>query len=94
MKKYLSYFKNKYVLTVTVFVLYGLFLDDVDVFTIVRQKSKLSQLEQQNTFVLKQLRETRYTLDQLKFPSEIERYAREKKLFKKDDEDVFVISYE
>jgi len=94
MKKYLSYFKNKYVLTVTIFVLYGLFLDDVDIFTIIRQKSKLSQLEVQNSFVFKQLKETRYTLGQLKFSSEIERYARENKLFKKDNEDVFVISYE
>jgi len=94
MKKYLYNFKNKYILTLTVFVFYGLFLDDVDVFTIVRQKSKLSQLENQNKMVLEQLEETQYTLSQLKFPSEVERYAREKKLFKKDDEDVFVISYE
>lgn len=94
MKKYLAYLKNKYILTITVFVLYGLFLDDVDVFTIVRQKSKLNQLEAQKEMVQEQLAQTRSTYKKLKYPSEVERYAREKKLFKKDNEDVFVISYE
>lgn len=94
MKKYLVHLKNKYILTIIVFVLYGLFLDDIDVFTIIRQKSKLSQLESQKKEVTRQLTETRSTLKKLKYPSEVERYAREKKLFKKDDEDVFVISYE
>jgi len=94
MKKYLVHLKNKYIVTIIVFVLYGLFLDDIDVFTIIRQKSKLSQLESQKKEVSRQLIETRSTLKKLKYPSEVERYAREKKLFKKDDEDVFVISYE
>lgn len=94
MKKIIPLFKNKYILTTTIFVLYSLFLDDVDIFTIFRQKSKLSELTEQKELVNSQLNETRYTVNQLKFDSELERYAREKKLFKKDDEDVFVISYE
>lgn len=94
MKKYLFYLKNKYILTVTIFVLYALFLDDLDIFTAFRQNAKLTALEQQKEQVSKQLKETKTTLDKLKYQSEVERYAREKKLFKKDDEDVFVISYE
>lgn len=94
MKKIIPLFKNKYILTTTIFVLYSLFLDDVDIFTVFRQKSKLSQLTEQKEIVKTQLNETRYTVNQLKYDSELERYAREKKLFKKDDEDVFVISYE
>lgn len=94
MKKIIPLFKNKYILTTTIFVLYSLFLDDVDIFTVFRQKSKLCQLTEQKEIVKTQLNETRYTVNQLKYDSELERYAREKKLFKKDDEDVFVISYE
>ncbi len=94
MKNYLVYLKNKYILTIVVFVFYGLFLDDIDVFTIIRQKSKLNQLETQKAVISEQLNDSRITYKQLKYPSEVERYAREKKLFKKDDEDVFVISYE
>lgn len=94
MKKYLVYLKNKYIITIIVFVFYGLFLDDIDIFTIVRQKSRLNQLETQKEMVQEQLAQTRSTYKKLKYPSEVERYAREKKLFKKDNEDVFVISYE
>jgi hypothetical protein len=42
----------------------------------------------------KDLEETQITLKKLKYKSEVERFAREQKLFKKDDEDVYVIFYE
>lgn len=89
-----KYLKNKYSVAVGVFVVYTLFLDDVDIFTIVRQNSKLSALEKQKEQTLHQLTATKETLQKLESTSGLERYAREKKLFKKDDEDVFVISYE
>lgn len=41
--------------------------------------------------MLDDLHVTTSILDKLKYDSEIEKYAREKKFFKKDDEDVFVI---
>jgi hypothetical protein len=44
MKKYLLPFKNKYILTFTIFLIYNLFLDDVDIFSIVSQNKKLSAL--------------------------------------------------
>lgn len=90
----MGYFRNKYTITIGVFVVYTLFLDDVDIFSIVRQNRKLSELETQCALFSEKLSETRSSLEKLKYPSGLERYAREKKLFKKDDEDVFVISYE
>lgn len=94
MKKFIPYLKNKYILTALIFLLYGLFLDDIDVFTIARQKKKLAELEKQTVLVKADLEETKAVLNELKYTSELERFAREKKLFKRDDEDVFVISYE
>lgn len=89
-----TYLKNKYAIAIGVFVIYTLFLDDVDIFTIVRQNSKLSSLEEQKNQTQQQLTQTRETLDKLDNISGLEKYAREKKLFKLDDEDIFVISYE
>jgi hypothetical protein len=94
MKKYLLPFKNKYILTFTIFLIYNLFLDDVDIFSIVSQNKKLSALNDNKVAMQKQLDQTKHTLTQLKFDSELERFAREKKYFKRDDEDVFVITYE
>lgn len=94
MKKYLLPFKNKYILTFTVFLIYNLFLDDVDIFTIISQNRKLSKLNDNKVAMQAQLEDTKHTLKQLRFDSELERFAREKKYFKRDDEDVFVITYE
>lgn len=94
MKKYLLPFKNKYILTFVIFLVYNLFLDDVDVFTIISQNAKLSQLNRSKSALGKDLHETKQTLAQLRYDSELERFAREKKYFKRDDEDVFVITTE
>ena len=86
--------KNKFILASTIFFVYTLFLDENDIFTIISQSNKLSTLETKTAQMKKKLIETRTTLEKLKHKSEVERFAREKKLFKKDDEDVFVIFYE
>ena len=91
MKRFLPYLKNKFVLATTIFFVYTLFLDENDIFTIFSQTRKLNKLELKKSDVNSNLIETRETLNQLKYSSEVERYAREKKYFKKDDEDVFVI---
>lgn len=94
MKKYLQYFKNKYILTSTIFVLYALFLDDNDIFSIISFKRKLNRIEDTKELVSSNLNKTRSTLKKLKYTAELERFAREEKFFKKDNEDIFVISYE
>lgn len=71
-----------------------LFLDDIDIFTIVNQNRKLNKLEVSKSEVSEKLIAIQATLKELKYPSELESYAREEKLFKKDNEDIFVISYE
>lgn len=40
------------------------------------------------------LKEARSVLNKLNERSEVEKFAREKKFFKRDDEDIFVIFYE
>ena len=93
-KKLLPYLKNKYIFTFLVFFLYALFLDDVDIFSIVRQSRKLNQQEKAKIEIAKKLEETKATLKELKYISGKEKFAREKKFFKRDDEDIFVITYE
>jgi cell division protein DivIC len=94
MKKYFSYFRNKFILTSTIFFLYALFLDDIDIFSIVRYSRKLSKLDQAKVEMSDKLRRTKYTLKQLHHISALEKYAREEKFFKRDNEDIFVITYE
>ena len=81
-------------MTFTLFTLYALFLDDEDAFKLISQNRKLSKLREDKAIIDSELTKTRKTLKQLQYSSEIERYAREKKYFKMDDEEIFVISNE
>lgn len=81
-------------LATTIFLVYTLFLDDNDIFNIIGQRSKLNALQAEKSQFEKDLAETKSTLKKLEDRSEVEKFAREEKLFKKDDEDVFVIFYE
>ena len=94
MKKYVNYFKNKFIFTTSLFVIYMLFLDDIDIFTIINQNNTLSHLEEGKSEVSEKLARTKLTLKKLKYTSELENFAREEKLFKRDNEEIFVISYE
>ena len=91
MKKVFPYLKNKFILATVIFVVYALFLDENDLFTIIRHNRKLNQLEMAKQDVSRDLKKSRETLRELNSKSELERYAREEKFFKKDDEDIFVI---
>jgi hypothetical protein len=93
-RKWLSYLKNKFVLASVIFVVYALFLDENDIFTLLNERKKYNELNEATQATNKKLQETLNTIDKLKYQSEVERFAREEKLFKKDDEDVFVIFYE
>jgi len=94
MKKYLMPFRNKYLLAFTIFLVYNLFLDDIDIFTIMNQNRRLSKLSTDQSEINIKLKETKQTLRELKHGYALEKYAREEKLFKKDNEDIFVITYE
>ena len=89
-----KYVRNKYFITSFVFLIYILFLDELDIFMIVSQNRKLNKLEAHKLEMTKQLIETRNALKMLNNINSLEAYARSKKFFKRDDEDIFVITYE
>ena len=88
-----KYIKNKYGLTIFIFLIYVLFLDDLDIFSIISQKQKLNKLEIQRNEMKNQLLSTRSTLRKLNKINYLEAYARSEKFFKKENEEIFVISY-
>ncbi len=92
-KKVWVFFKNKYILTITLFTIYALFLDDEDVFSLVSHSRKLNKIHAEQVIMDQKLKETTSVLKDLDQKESLERFAREEKLFKKDDEDIFVISY-
>ena len=87
---------NKYLLSLAAFIVWMLFFDDRDVVTThFRQPGELKQLQQSREYYRQQIRETRTELDALKSnAATVEKYAREKYLMKRDNEDLFIIEEE
>jgi cell division protein FtsB len=84
---------NKYLLTGVGFAVWILFFDNRDFVTShFREKGELQKLEQSKKYYEQQIAVTKHELDQLKSdPAVLEKYAREKYLMKRDNEDLFVI---
>ncbi len=91
MKNLTPYLKNKFILATIILLVYTLFLDEDDIFSIFSKTKQLKELKIKQSDISSDLIEVRETLNKLDYITEIERYAREKKFFKKDNEDVFVI---
>jgi|SRR3984885_1387986 cell division protein DivIC len=88
-----SWLKNKYLLTGAGFLVWILFFDSRDLITShFRERAELVRLEKSKKYYEQQIAATRQQLQQLKTnPALLEKYAREKYLMKRDNEDLFVI---
>ena len=92
MKKLLPILKNKFLITFIVFSGYLIFLDDNDIFYILKQKETLNQLKEQNKAMKVKLEHTRSELMKIEDLDYLEAFARQEKFFKRKDEDIFVIT--
>lgn len=87
-----SWIRNKYFLAITFFVVWMLFIDVKDLITDFNRWAKLKELQKNERHLAQQIRETRNELNLLKTNAQtIEKYAREKYMMKKDNEDLFII---
>ncbi len=88
-----SWLKNKYVLTLFGFLIWIMFIDDRDLITThFRHVNELHKLEARKKYYENQISTVQAELDQLKRnPATLEKYAREKYLMKRDNEDLFLV---
>jgi len=88
-----AWLKNKYFLSVSAFVVWILFFDPRDVFTQMEHRRELGELQVSKAWYQKEIAKESVEAEQLKTnPSTIEKYAREKYLMKRDNEDIFIVS--
>ena len=89
----LSFVKNKYLLSGIFFLVWMLFFNEKDLLSEFKRKDKLKELEKSESHLSEIIKETKHELGQLKTNAQtIEKYARERYLMKKDNEDLFIIS--
>jgi cell division protein FtsB len=92
MKRLINLFKNKYFLVFMAFLVWMIFFDRNDLFSQYQYHQQVSKLKLERDFYLKETAQVNKDLDELTSnPQMLEKFAREKYLMKKDNEDVFVI---
>ncbi|HZI54243.1 MAG TPA: septum formation initiator family protein [Chitinophagaceae bacterium] len=87
-----AFLRNKYAIAVGVFAFIMLFFDKNDVFTQSARNRQLKDLEMSKQHYTGRIAEEQAELERLKSnPGTLEKYAREKYLMKRDNEDLYLI---
>lgn len=96
MKKILRYIperlRNRYGIAVLVLVGWIAIFDRNDIWTTWKNSRELSRMEDQQTWYASEIERTREQLHELSSDKELlEKFARERYLMKRDNEDIFVL---
>ena len=95
MKRLIDLLKNKFFLVTLAFLVWMIFFDRNDLFSQYEYRRQVNKLKAERDFYKAQTDEVNKELNELTSnPKQLEKFAREKYLMKKDNEDVFVIVHE
>lgn len=83
---------NKYVLATALFVAWMLFFDRNDVFTQMERKRELRQIEESKAYFAQKIAEGKtFSRDMRTNADAVEKFARERYLMKRENEDLYLI---
>ena len=92
MKRLIDLFKNKFFLVALAFVVWMTFFDKNDLLSQYQYKQEVSKLEQERDFYKTETDKVSKDLEELTSnPQQLEKFARERYLMRKENEDVFVV---
>ncbi len=91
-RRLIDLFKNKFFIVTVAFIVWMLFFDKNDIISQYEYHQQVNNLKQERDFYQTETDKVNKDLDELTSnPEKLEKFAREKYLMKKDNEDVFVI---
>jgi cell division protein FtsB len=87
-----QFLRNKYFLTITIFIVWITLLDTNNLIDRYRQMSELRKLRLEREYYQKKIDEEKSKLNELKTDNDnLEKFAREQYKMKKKDEDLYII---
>ncbi len=89
----LKILKNKYLISTTAVLVWLLFFDHNDLFSQYDYYKQVVKLREKKTFYIREITQVEKEIQELTSnPTQLEKFAREKYLMKKSNEDLFVIT--
>lgn len=91
-KKIPAILTNKYIIATLAFAVWVGFFDTNDLVNQFRLRSRLKEMQVEKTYLEQEISQTRNDQEELlSSPAKLEKFAREKYLMKKDNEDLYII---
>ncbi len=85
-------FRNFYIVTIVIFLMWMLLLDSNNLIARFQLSSKLNSLENEKEYYREKIKEVEKDHDELFGDNEsLEKFAREKYLMKKEKEDIYIV---
>lgn len=92
MKKLPPIFKNFFFISSVLFLIWMFFINSMDVFSVIKLKSKLADLKDQKAYYVDKIENVKSEREALLNNQDLlEKFARENYLMKKPSEDVFIV---
>lgn len=92
MKQLINIAKNKYIIATIAFVVWMLFFDRNDITSQYKYQSQLKKLKDEKEFYIRETAIVTKDLEELTSNlTRLQKFAREKYLMKKDNEDIFIV---
>ncbi|NVK52825.1 MAG: septum formation initiator family protein [Flavobacteriaceae bacterium] len=92
--KFVRFFTNKYVIILIAFSVWMLFFDENSYLVHREFNKEVKELQTAIDFYKKKIAEDKKTIKNLEDSLELERFAREKYLMKKENEDIYIIEFD
>lgn len=89
--KFFKFFTNSYVIILTVFLAWMLFFDENSYLSHRKFNKEIEELENSILFFKEKIEEDKEVITKLQDSLQLERFAREKYLMKKENEDIYII---
>jgi cell division protein DivIC len=88
----LKIIRNKYVITFLIFYFWLFFFDQRSVWERMEHENKIESLEKEKAYFIEKIETDKNRIDELKTNrANLEKFAREQYLMKKDNEDIFIM---
>lgn len=90
-KPFLKRRRSRYLLVILAFLVWIVFFDHNNLISQYKNRRTLRALENQKVYLETEIDRTKLRLENLNNPEELEKFAREEYLMRKENEDVFII---
>ena len=92
--KFLSPFKNVFIVILIIFCIWMLFFDTHNLFLHRELNKEINKLEQEKEYYKKEIDKDKKELKSLSNDEGVEKYGRERYKMKKEKEEIYLIEYE